>query len=270
MIKKQTIKIIKKVIFIAATSYIMIGSILYFIQEKIMFFPTTLNQNYIYNFKETHQEIFLKTTDGAVINAVKFSSKNPKGVILYFHGNSGDISRWGEMMPFFIAKQYDVLLMDYRTYGKSTGKLSEKAFYNDAQLCYDYLLKTYAEDKINVYGRSLGTGIATQLASLNNPKQLILETPYYSILDVAQHRFPMFPMAKLLKYKFSSFEYIKNVSCPITIFHGTDDTVVPFSSGEKLYKSSVQKKIEMIVIPKGEHNNLIEFDGYLEGINTIL
>ena len=160
--------------------------------------------------------------------------KNPKGVMLYFHGNAGDLSRWGTIAEYFVAKHYDVLVMDYRTYGKSTGKLSEQTFYDDAQFCYDYLLKSYSENEITIYGRSLGTGISTFLASKNKPKQLILETPYYSILDVAKQRFPIFPVSSLLKYKFPSHEFIKKVNCPITIFHGTEDAVVPYTSAEKL------------------------------------
>ena len=98
----------------------------------------------------------------------------------------------GLIAEYFVTKGYDVLIMDYRTYGKSKGKLSEKAFYDDAQYCYDYLLKQYSENEITIYGRSLGTGISTCLASKNNPKQMILETPYFIILDVAKHRFPFF------------------------------------------------------------------------------
>ena len=87
---------------------------------------------------------------------------------------------------------------------------------------YNYLKEDYNEEDITLYGRSLGTGIATYLASKNNPRQLILETPYYSILDVAKDRFPIFPVKKLLKYEFPTHQFIKQVSCPITIFHGTN------------------------------------------------
>ena len=142
----------------------MIGASLYFFQEKLLFLPTKLEQDYKFQFNYPFEELFLKTDEEAVINAIHFKVKKPKGVILYFHGNAGDLSRWGNITEYFVDKDYDVLVMDYRTYGKSTGKLSEDAFYKDAQFCYDYLLKQYSEEDISLYGRSLGTGIASYLA----------------------------------------------------------------------------------------------------------
>lgn len=248
----------------------MIGTSLYFIQEKILFHPTVLTQAYVFQFSQPFEEVFLTTTDDAVINAIHFKAENPKGVILYFHGNAGDLSRWGLIAEYFVKQQYDVFIMDYRMYGKSTGMLSEKVLYDDAQLCYDYVLKHYKESDITLYGRSLGTGIATNVASKNNPKQLILETPYYSMVDVAQSRFPIFPVKYVLKYKIPTFEFIKNVDCPITIFHGTDDSVVPFESGKKLYDGLSKEQARFIQIDGGNHNNLIDFEAYRNGIDDIL
>lgn len=247
----------------------MIGSALYFFQEKILFLPTTLEQDYQYNFDYPFEELFLKTEDDASINALHFKTENSKGVILYFHGNAGDLSRWGKITEHFVEKNYDVLIIDYRTYGKSTGKLSEQAFYNDAQYCYDYLLRHYSENKITVYGRSLGTGIASYLASKNRPQQLILETPYYSILDVAEHRFPMFPVKQLLKYHFPTHQYLPKTDCAITIIHGTDDGIVPYSSGKKLLEIGLDN-LNFITVDGGDHNNLIEFEAYHNTIETIL
>lgn len=247
----------------------MIGSVLYFFQEKLMFFPTSLEQDYEYHFSYPFEELFLETEKGATINAIHFKAKNSKGVILYFHGNAGDLSRWGSITEYFVEKNYDVLVMDYRTYGKSVGKLSEAAFYKDAQFCYDYLLKHYSENEITLYGRSLGTGIASYLAAENSPKQLILETPYYSIEDVAKHRFPMFPVEKLLQYHFPTYKYLPNAKCPITIIHGTEDIVVPHISGKKLSELEIEN-LDFITVDGGEHNNLIEFQDYNKTIDSIL
>ena len=214
--------------------------------------------------------MFLKTEDGAVINAIHFKTENPKGVILYFHGNAGNLSRWGEITEFFVEKNYDVFVMDYRTYGKSTGKLSEQALYKDAQMCYDYILERYKKTEIIIYGRSLGTGMATYLASNNNPKKLILETPFYSLADVAKGRFSLFPTKKLLKYDFPSYKYVQDVICPISIFHGTDDGVIPYASGIKLFNSMEQKDKVFFTIENGEHNNLVEFEAYHSQLQKIL
>lgn len=261
---------LKKGVLFLLSIYIMVGSLLYFLQEKMLFFPTVLEQNYVFQFSKPFEELFLKTDEETIINAIHFKVKNPKGVILYFHGNAGDLSRWGFVAEYFVEKQYDVLIMDYRTYGKSTGKLSEQALYGDAQYCYDYLKDRYAEDKITLYGRSLGTGIAAYLASKNKPKQIILETPYYSITDVAKSRFPMFPVETLLKYKLPSFQYIQKVNCPITMFHGTKDLVVPYKSAEKLFKVSPKASATLVTIENGNHYNLDEFDLYHSEIKKIL
>lgn len=249
--------------------YIMIGSALYFFQEKILFLPTTLEQDYHFESDYPVDELFLKTDDNATINALHYKVENPKGVILYFHGNAGDLSRWGKIAEYFVAKQYDVFVMDYRTYGKSKGSLSEEAFYKDAQYCYDYLLKQYSETEITLYGRSLGTGIASYLASGNQPKQLILEAPYYSILDVAEHRFPMFPLEKLMKYQFPTFKYLPKTSCLITIIHGTDDSVVPYISGRKLLDLNLDN-LKFVTVEGGNHNNIIEFEEYHILIHELL
>lgn len=248
----------------------MIVTSLNFIQEKILFRPTILAQDHAFQFSQPFEELFLKTKDDAIINAIHFKTENPKGVILYFHGNAGDLSRWGLIAEYFVKQQYDVFIMDYRTYGKSTGTLSESALYKDAQLCYDFLLKNYNESDISLYGRSLGTGIATHLASNNRPKRLVLETPYYSMVDVAQHRFPIFPVKLLLNYKIPTFEFTKKVKCLITIFHGTDDSIVPFDSGKKLYNEIPKDQAEFIQIDGGNHNNLIDFERFRQGIEATL
>lgn len=268
-LQRKLKKRLKKFVIVLFGLYIMIGSALYFFQEKILFLPTVLEQDYQYQFNYNFEELFLKTDDNATINALHFKIENPKGVILYFHGNAGDLSRWGNIAEYFVAMDYDVMVIDYRTYGKSTGKLSEQAIYDDAQYCYDYLLKNYSENQITLYGRSLGTGIASQLASKNYPKQLILETPYHSILDVAEHRFPMFPVKSLLKYHFPTYQYLPKASCPITIIHGTDDSVVPYTSGKKLSELNIQN-LEFVTVEGGDHNNLIDFDGYHKTIKKIL
>ena len=247
----------------------MVGAALYYFQEKLMFLPTSLEKDYVYELNHPYEELFLKPDFDALINALHFKAENSKGVILYFHGNAGDLSRWSKITEYFVEMNYDVLVMDYRTYGKSQGKLSEEALYNDAQYCYNYLLKQYDETKITLYGRSLGTGMASYLAMANQPNQLILETPYYSILDVARHRFPFFPVKSLLRYHFPNYEYLTKADCPISIIHGTADRVVPFESGKKLSRLNIDN-LKFFSIKNGDHNNLVEFEDYHKAIQTIL
>ena len=260
---------LKRIFVVLLGAYIMVGVALYYFQEKLMFLPTTLNENYVYELNYPHEELFLKPSDDALINAIHYKAENPKGVILYFHGNAGDLSRWSKITEYFVEMNYDVLVMDYRTYGKSQGKLSEDTLHSDAQFCYDYLLKQYSEDNITLYGRSLGTGMASKLAIKNKPKQLILETPYYSILDVAKYRFPLIHIKSLLRYHFPNYEYLQKVKCPIAIIHGTSDKVVPYESGKKLSKLNIDN-LDFISIEGGGHNDLVQFEDYHLAIQNLL
>lgn len=264
---KQRFKVGIKII---AALYFLIGIALFMFQEKLLFLPITLAQGYQYTSLYPFEELTLNTEDDAVLNAIHYKAENTKGVILYFHGNAGNLSRWSKVCEFFVTKNYDVLVMDYRSFGKSKGRLSEQAFYNDAQLFYNYVLQRYDASKITVYGRSLGTGIATYIASTNTVKQLVLETPYSNITDVAKDRFPLFPIKWLLKYKFPSDVFMKKVSCPITIFHGTEDKIVPYKFGEKLHEAAANNNSKLITITGGKHNNLITYDAYLDGIDAVL
>jgi len=270
MLQNHRMRKFKRIIAIVGVLYMLMISMLHFFQEKLIFLPTQLAQDYEFTFSEPFQEIFLETRDGARLNALHFQQEHSKGLLLYFHGNAGDLSRWGHMAVPFTKQSYDVLIMDYRTYGKSSGKLSEQSLFNDAQQFYDYALQYYSESQIHVYGRSLGTGIATKIAATNSPKQLILETPYYSLVDVAQKRFPFLPVNWLLKYKLKSHDYMKSVRCPITIFHGTEDEIVPYSSGERLFNAIMHSPKKMYTIEKGSHNNLADFDLYQKGMQATL
>ncbi len=261
---------LKKILVLSVTFYSIILLILYFFQEEILFQPEILDEEYTFQFDHDFEEFFLETDDGICLNAIHFKNENPKGVILYFHGNRGNLRRWGRIVLFFAKKQYDVVVMDYRSYGKSKGEITEKNLYHDAQLFYNYLLKRYAEDQITIYGRSIGTGIAVKVASENRPCNLILETPYYTIKDIVESWLPHFPTNALLRYKIPSGEFIQNVTCSITIYHGTDDGVVPFKSGKRLYDAIPISNKKMIIVPGGSHNDLIEFDEYLNTIDIVL
>lgn len=261
---------LKKILLGILTFYCVVVLLLYLFQEKILFQPEKLSREYAFQFDYNFQEFFLDTKDGGHLSAIHFINRKPKGVILYFHGNRGSLKRWGKITSFFAKKNYDVIVMDYRGYGKSTGEISEQRLYDDAQLFYNYTLSTYPEDQIIIYGRSLGTAIAAYVASNNKPNSLVLETPYYAIKDVVDNWLPYFPVEKLLKYKLPTNEFIQNVSCTITIYHGTRDRVVPYASGERLFKSIPSLNKRMITINGGTHNNLIEFKEYLITIDEVL
>ncbi len=250
--------------------YMILLFLTYLFQEKLIFLPTKLSKEYVFEFSQPFEEFFLTTDDGASLNAVHIRNNSVKGVVLYFHGNSRNISSLKEEADLISRRGYDVIFIDYRTYGKSTGVLSEKAIHSDAQLFYDYALKHYQEDEIILYGRSLGSGIATRLAAKNKPHKLILESPFSTAIDAGKHRFPFFPVSWFSKYHFLSTTYVQEVTCPIFILHGTDDSVIPYKLGKKLYGSIPGTRKRMFPIAGGGHNNLKDFDSFHKGIKEVL
>jgi len=197
---------------------VVLLGLIYVYQEKLIFFPEKVPANTKYTFPQRFKEIYLPTPDGATIHALHFRSSQPKGVILYFHGNTGSLRSWGYLASDLLLYDYDVLMPDYRSFGKSTGKLSQTALYQDAQLTYNYLKKEYPENKIIIFGRSVGTGVATKLAADNNARLLILETPFYNFADVAKTHYSFLPASLLLRYTFRSDKFLPKVSCPVFIF----------------------------------------------------
>jgi len=138
-----------------------------------------LAAEHLFQFDQPFEEYFIKTPDGETLNALLFKSPNtPKGFILYFHGNAGNLQRWGNYAIDFTELDYDILMVEYRGYGKSTGTPSEVDFYADAQVVLDWAKANIPFSRLIIYGRSLGSGVATQLAIKNSPDLLILETPF--------------------------------------------------------------------------------------------
>lgn len=258
-------------LFLMANLYAILSGGLYFFQENLIFHPTQLPQDFEFSFDTPFVELNHNAQDGAKLHALHFRVDKPKGTLLYFHGNAGDLSRWGEIAQYFVQKNLNVIIMDYRQYGKSTGKLSEDALYEDAETWYAFAKAESQKTNtpLYIYGRSLGSTFATYVASKNNCDQLILESPFYSIEDEAKSRFPILPVKRLLKYRFPTNEYINAVAAPIMIVHGTDDEVVNYEHGKRLFDSIQKTDKNFIRVPDGGHNDLINFSEYHTAMEII-
>ncbi len=259
---------------IAYLPYLLLGIVLlsvlaYFIQERFIFKPEKLHQEFIFKYDVPFSELFFDVEPGVRINGLHFHRNKPKGLVLYFHGNTRSIKGWAKYAADFYRYDYDVVLIDYRGFGKSTGKRSEKSMLSDVQFVYDSLRKQYPEDHLIVYGRSMGSGFATKLASDNNPRYLILDAPYYSFKKVAQRFLPFLPVRWVLRYHLRTDAWIKNVKCHTYIIHGTKDRLIPISHSEKL-RSINPHYITLIRIVGGGHNNLPSFNEYHSFIRDIL
>jgi uncharacterized protein len=251
--------------------YVLGGIALYFLQDYILFRPVSLKRDHSYDFTEKHKDINIPITENSNLNIVQFFSTDSvtKGVVLYFHGNKKNISWYANYPPYFTRDGYEVWIIDYPGFGKSTGKFTEQILYDWADLMYKFARSKFNADSIIIYGKSMGTGIAAHLASVQPCKRLILETPYYDFPSVLKQYFPFYPVDWMIHYKMPTYRYLQNVAEPITIFHGTDDDVIRYKNAEKL-KKFLKPGDEFITIKDGEHNDLFKFKETVEKLDSLL
>lgn len=262
-------KRIIRVLTILFSIYILLCGLLYFFQEKLIFFPQKLDKNYQFQFGQKFEEFNIKTTDGKLINGLLFKADSSKGLIFYLHGNAGSLSSWGDVAKTYTDLNYDVFILDYRSYGKSEGEINgQNQLFEDNQTAYNELKKSYNENKIIVLGYSIGTGLASKLASTNNPKLLILQAPYYNLTDMMKQRFSFIPTF-ILKYKFATNEYLKNCKMPVVIFHGNSDEVIYYGSSLKL-KEEFKKQDTLITLNGQGHNGMTDNEEYKMELTKIL
>ena len=243
--------------------------LVYFLQDRLIFKPEKLKQDFQFKYDIPFRELFIDVAPGVRINGLHFYREKPQGLILYFHGNSRSIKGWAKYAKDFYRYDYDVVLVDYRGFGKSTGKRGEKEMLNDMQVVYEELLKQYPEHHILVYGRSIGSGFACKIASDNKPRYLILDAPYYNFLKVVERFLPLLPLRFVLRYHLRTDKWIRHVNCHTYIIHGTKDWLIPIAHSEKLQKLN-PSKITLIRIEGGGHNNLPSFPEYHNFIRDIL
>jgi alpha-beta hydrolase superfamily lysophospholipase len=251
--------------------YTGVSVLLYVLQDYFLFKPEKLPEDFEFYYQnQTTREYNLETRDGAIINGLRFIPKgHSKGIVLYLKGNSKSIKGWGKFAVDFTRHGYNVLMVDYRGFGKSTGKRTQKAIKRDLQVIYNKLREMVPEEQIVLYGRSLGSGFAAKLASMNNPRMLILDAPYYSLTKVTARYMPFMPLSVLLKYPLPTYKWLKYVQCPIHIIHGTNDRLIPFKTSVKLSKVN-PKRTTLHSVIGGGHKNLNNFESYHEMLDRIL
>jgi alpha-beta hydrolase superfamily lysophospholipase len=251
--------------------YIFIGGALFFLQDYFLFHPVKLARDYHYQFDTPFEEVDIPFNKTDIINMVKFFPADTirKGVVIYFHGNKGNIGRYGKFAVNFTKHGYEVWMEDYPGFGKSRGTRNEEILYGEAAKIYTMAAEKYAKEQIVIFGKSFGTGVAAQLASVKECSQLILETPYYSIPDLFSCYAPIYPVLNMTNYKIPVNQFLQKVKVPITIFHGTDDGVIPYRCAAKI-KAVLKPTDEFITIEDGTHNNLNDFALFHQKLDSLL
>jgi pimeloyl-ACP methyl ester carboxylesterase len=267
----------KKILFrwakVLLLLYGIIGIAFYYLQDKLLFHPVPVDRQVKYDLGQPYTEVNLPYNKETNLNIIQFSNLlddtvAAKGVVLYFHGNKENVSHYAAYAADFTRHGYEVWMLDYPGFGKSTGKFTEENLYKYALILYKLARSKWPPDHIILYGKSLGTGVAAQLASVRDCRRLILECPYYSMTSLVRHYLFLYPVSSMLHYRFPTYEYLPAVTAPITIFHGTDDGVVSYGNASRL-KTLLKPGDEFITIEGGGHNDLHnypEFRRRLDGI----
>ena len=238
---------------------------------KLVFRPEALDDGYEYNFSGPHSSFYLYPDADIKTEVIRFTVDNPKGAILYFHGNTGNLQRWGIIAEKLTAYRYDVYVLDYRGYGKSTGIPTEDGLLCDAEKLIEYLQQNHEYNKLIYFGRSLGSGVAAWLTERYCPDGLILETPYYSLENLITSYYPLYSVESDQRISFPTWQYLNYSNTEILMLHGTEDKVIPIDHAIKLYETIRNKHhVKFVIIPTGTHDNLPEFPEYTKALKDFL
>ena len=249
-----------KTILYLAFIYCVLLVLLTVFQRKIMYYPHRLDKDFAFPlYVPQQEEVFITCDDGSTINGLFTPGSESKPTVLIFHGNAGNITHRDFLLQGFNTLGHSALLIDYHGYGKSEGTPSEKNLYRAGRAALEWLTKekNRTPDDIVLFGKSLGSGVAIELATQHPCKGLILESAFTSIVAVARSHFPYncFPVSLMLMDRFDNSTKISAIHSPVFIRHGTEDTIIDKREGEKLFERANMPK-ELYLIEGADHNNM--------------
>lgn len=264
-------KIILRGLKIFILLYCLIGIGVYYLQDKIFFHPLPVPESKTYHFGQPFRELNIPYTSNSNINIVQFydSTVIARGVMLYFHGNKNNIEWYAHRAAFLTGQGYEVWMIDYPGYGKSSGDFSEATLYEWSEQLYKLARARFAADSIIIYGQSLGSGIAAWLAAHHSNKALIMESAYYSFPSLLSNYLPIFPAQKMIHFKIPTWQYLQQVEAPVLLLHGSNDWIIPLRNAEKL-QPFLKKADAFIVIPAAGHNDIPSTDAYKQSVHNFL
>jgi len=252
-------KSLTRILFFGLFILFLSNVLFYFLQPGMIFFPIAELKATPKNWGLVYEDVSLTTSDNIMVNGWYLPATKSKQVVLFFHGNGGNMSHRGESLKIFNSLGLNVFIIDYRGYGKSEGSMSEQGFYLDAFTAWQYLVnkRGFKPQDIIIFGRSLGGAVATQLATVVDQKALIVESTFSSVKDMASMLRPVISNIVYLRYKFNTKKVINQVNSPLLLMHSKQDEIVPYELGEKVFKAANSPKYFFEL--KGKHN-----DGFMQ------
>jgi fermentation-respiration switch protein FrsA (DUF1100 family) len=246
-----------KLALILALAYAGIAALMYFQQDRLLYFPGMARELAATptRFGLPFDELEIATEDGETLHAWWIPAKNARGAVVLFHGNAGNISHRLDYAAMFDRLGYSTLLVEYRGYGRSTGKPSEQGTYRDAAASWRWLTQTkgVAAGEIVLFGESLGGAVAAWLASRERPRALVLASTFTSVPDLAAELYPILPVRLLSRFEYNTLEALSSVNAPVLIAHSASDDIIPYSHGRRLHAAAREPKAFLELA--GGHND---------------
>lgn len=247
-----------------------IAAALWFMQESLLFVPEKLPAGHDFKLPPDAHEAWVEV-DGARLHALHLQRPGARGVVFFLHGNGGSLAGWFADLDLYRQAGYDLFMLDYRGYGKSSGRItSEAQLHADVRRAWEQLAPQYAGRKRVIYGRSIGSGLAAQLAAGLKPGEadlLVLVSPYLSLQRLAQDKFPWAP-GFLLRYPLRTDLALPQARMPVLLVHGDEDTLIPV--GHSLALKALRPDAELLRVDAGGHNDLQLFGSYQDRLQARL
>ena len=260
---------------IAASVYVLLSLVLYLLQGKMVFLSNLPGRALTASPGDIgleYEDVYLTTLDDEHLHGWYVPATISRGVIVFFHGNAGNISHRLDSIGIFHQLGLDTLIIDYRGYGQSTGKTTEQGTYLDAQAAWSYLVdeRGIAADQIIIFGRSLGGAVGAWLGTQHTPAALIIESSFSSGVDMARRLYPFLPVRLITRLRYPVAEYASQLNCPVLVVHSRDDEIIPFAMGQSIYAAVKQRKSFLEL--RGDHNNgiFISRQDYLRGLDGFI
>ncbi len=232
----------------------VLNGFMYLAQPGMIFYPYDRLEATPQDWGLDYEEARFAAADGVELHGWLVSNPGSRRVLLFFHGNAGNISHRRESIAQFHRLGLNVFIIDYRGYGESQGRPSELGLYRDARAAWRYLTEDrgHAPSDIVVFGRSLGGVVAAKLASEVRPGGLILESSFSSAKDAARAIFPLLSRVVILRFELDAAAYVRHARCPVLVLHSPDDDIIPYQLGRKLFEAAPEPK--RFVELRGGHN----------------
>lgn len=255
-----------------AIAYLLLIVFVYLRQGSMLYVPSKVIEATPRNIGLAYQELTLRTRDNVDISAWYIPAENARGFVLFCHGNAGNISHRLDSIQIFHRLGLSVLIFDYRGYGKSLGSPDEEGTYRDAEAAWEYLVGTLGikPETIVLFGRSLGSAVAAEMAMRKQEGLLIMESGFTSVPDLGKKLFPYLPVGLLSRYQYASIKKVGKIRAPKLFIHSREDEILPFEQGARLFEKAVGPK-EFLFI-NGGHNEgfLLSGKAYTDGLETFL